>query len=61
MAISGIGFSHPLTFDRYLWPSYSDDVSNYHVLLIVLMVNVKSREKVPIWGKELIYMLILLF
>ena len=39
------------TFDRYLWPAYTEDSSNFHVLLIVLMVNVKSREKVPIWGK----------
>jgi hypothetical protein len=60
MALSSISFPHPLTFDRYLWPSYNDDASNYHVLLIVLMVNVKSREKVPIWGKKIIYMLIFL-
>lgn len=42
----------PLTFtDRYLWPTYTEDASNFQVLLIVLIVDVKSREKVPIWGK----------
>ena len=39
-----------LTLSRYLWPTYSDDVSNFHVLLIALMVGVKRREGVPIWS-----------
>ena len=28
----------------YLWPGYSEDSSNFHVLLIVLIANVKRRE-----------------
>lgn len=34
----------------YLWPGYSDDASNYHVLLIVLIANVKRREHLETWG-----------
>lgn len=37
---------------RYLWPNYSEDSSNFHVLLIVLISNVKSREKLPTWGEN---------
>ncbi|KAI9786178.1 MAG: hypothetical protein M1839_007588 [Geoglossum umbratile] len=36
--------------ENYLWPNYSEDSSNYHVLLIALIVNVKSRENLPTWG-----------
>jgi intron-binding protein aquarius len=35
----------------YLWPGYSEDSSNFHVLLIVLISNVKTREHLPTWGK----------
>lgn len=35
---------------RYLWPAYTDDASNYHVLLIALIVSVKQREHLSIWG-----------
>lgn len=34
----------------YLWPGYTDDASNYHVLLVALLVAVKSRENLPVWG-----------
>jgi intron-binding protein aquarius len=33
----------------YLWPGYSDDASNFHVLLIVLIANVKTRERLSTW------------
>jgi intron-binding protein aquarius len=33
----------------YLWPGYSDNASNYHVLLIVLITNVKKREQLGAW------------
>ncbi|EMC92681.1 hypothetical protein BAUCODRAFT_257964 [Baudoinia panamericana UAMH 10762] len=36
--------------ERYLWPSYSDDSSNHHVLLIALLVNIKRQEKLPAWS-----------
>ena len=34
----------------YLWPGYGEDSSNYHVLLIVLIVNAKRRERLDAWG-----------
>ncbi|KAK1750649.1 hypothetical protein QBC47DRAFT_393152 [Echria macrotheca] len=37
------------TLESYLWPGYTDDSSNYHVLLIVLIVNVKRRERLETW------------
>jgi intron-binding protein aquarius len=38
------------TLESYLWPGYSEDSSNYHVLLIVLIVNAKRRERLDTWG-----------
>ncbi|KAJ4349722.1 uncharacterized protein N0V89_008340 [Didymosphaeria variabile] len=35
--------------ERYLWPAFSDDASNYHALLVALMINVKRRENLPSW------------
>lgn len=35
--------------ESYLWPGFSDDASNHHVLLIVLISNVRSREHLPVW------------
>ncbi|PLN81218.1 DEAD helicase superfamily protein [Aspergillus taichungensis] len=35
--------------EKFLWPTYTEDASNYHVLLIALIVNVKQREHMPIW------------
>ena len=35
--------------EKYLWPGYSENASNYHVLLIALMVTVKRRENLPAW------------
>lgn len=37
----------------YLWPSYTEDASNYHVLLMALITNVKKREQLETWGKPL--------
>lgn len=36
--------------EKYLWPGYTEDASNYHVLLLALLVNVKRRENLPSWG-----------
>lgn len=36
--------------ERYLWPGYTEDASNYHHLLLALMVNVKRRENLSSWG-----------
>lgn len=36
--------------ERYLWPGYTDDASNHHVLLLALLVNVKRREQLPVWS-----------
>ncbi|KAL6704333.1 hypothetical protein ACN47E_008289 [Coniothyrium glycines] len=35
--------------ERYLWPGFTADSSNYHHLLLALMVNVKRRENLPSW------------
>ncbi|KAK3313775.1 P-loop containing nucleoside triphosphate hydrolase protein [Apodospora peruviana] len=37
------------TLESYLWPGYSEDSSDYHVLLIVLIVNAKRRERLDAW------------
>jgi intron-binding protein aquarius len=39
--------------ERYLWPGFTEDASNYHHLLLALMVNVKRRENLPSWGKTM--------
>ena len=36
--------------DSYLWPGYTEDASDYHVLLIVLVTNAKKREHLDTWG-----------
>ncbi|KAH0565657.1 hypothetical protein GP486_000947 [Trichoglossum hirsutum] len=38
--------------ENYLWPNYSDDSSNFHVILVALIVNVKSRENLPVWDRS---------
>ncbi|KIW08100.1 uncharacterized protein PV09_01038 [Verruconis gallopava] len=35
--------------EKYLWPGYSEAASNYHVLLLAILVNVKRRERLPSW------------
>ncbi|KAF2738138.1 hypothetical protein EJ04DRAFT_486889 [Polyplosphaeria fusca] len=35
--------------EKYLWPGFTDDASNWHHLLLALMVNVKRRENLPSW------------
>ncbi|KAJ5734268.1 CWF11 family [Penicillium malachiteum] len=35
--------------EKFLWPTYTEDSSNHHVLLIALIVSVKYREHLPIW------------
>lgn len=35
--------------ERYLWPGYDENASNFHVLLIALMITVKRRENLPAW------------
>ncbi|KAI9758873.1 MAG: hypothetical protein M4579_002757 [Chaenotheca gracillima] len=56
-ALEADSFSNPLVLkvpaidviSSYLWPGFSEDSSNFHVLLIALLVNVKRRENLPIW------------
>ncbi|ROT42795.1 intron-binding protein aquarius [Sodiomyces alkalinus F11] len=38
------------TLESYLWPGYTDESSNHHVLLIVLLTNVKRREQLTSWS-----------
>lgn len=45
------GLLDTLTHDRYLWPTYTEDASNHHVLLIAVIVGIKQGEHLPIWGK----------
>ncbi|KAL7273966.1 hypothetical protein RUND412_003147 [Rhizina undulata] len=35
--------------ERFLWPNFSEESSNFHVILIALIINVKRRESLPIW------------
>ncbi|KAL4993049.1 hypothetical protein BDV10DRAFT_36291 [Aspergillus recurvatus] len=35
--------------EKFLWPTYTEEASNYHVLLLALIVSVKQREHLPIW------------
>ncbi|KAI5778893.1 P-loop containing nucleoside triphosphate hydrolase protein [Geopyxis carbonaria] len=35
--------------EKFLWPNFSENASNYHVIMVALMINVKRREGVPIW------------
>ncbi|RPA71567.1 hypothetical protein BJ508DRAFT_367698 [Ascobolus immersus RN42] len=35
--------------EKFLWPNFTEDSTNYHILCIALMVNVKRRENVPVW------------
>ncbi|CAG8959382.1 hypothetical protein HYFRA_00001280 [Hymenoscyphus fraxineus] len=37
------------TLESYLWPGYTEDSTNFHVILIVLITNVKTREHLPTW------------
>ena len=34
---------------EYLWHSYSDASTNYHVLIVAFLVTAKSREDLPVW------------
>ena len=43
-------FRIPIDRFRYLWPGYTDDASNHHVMLLALMVTVKSRDGLPAWS-----------
>ncbi|KAF7559329.1 hypothetical protein G7046_g4827 [Stylonectria norvegica] len=38
------------TLESYLWPGYTEQASNYHVLLIALIANVKRREHLETWA-----------
>ncbi|KAK3944238.1 hypothetical protein QBC46DRAFT_305372 [Diplogelasinospora grovesii] len=38
------------TLESYLWPGYGEDSSNYHVLLIILILNAKRRERLDTWS-----------
>jgi intron-binding protein aquarius len=35
--------------EKYLWPGYTDDASNHHVLLLAMLVNLKRREGLAVW------------
>lgn len=35
--------------ERYLWPGFTEDSSDQHVLLIALILNVKRAESLPSW------------
>lgn len=38
------------TLEGYLWPGYTEEASNFHVLLIALIANVKRREHLETWS-----------
>ncbi|KAL8674133.1 MAG: hypothetical protein Q9168_001470 [Polycauliona sp. 1 TL-2023] len=35
--------------ENYLWPGYTDDCTNHHVLLIAIIATVKNRANLPVW------------
>src|SRR4051812_42049605 len=37
-------------FERFLWPTFSDEASNHHVLLIAIFFNVKQRAHLQDWS-----------
>ncbi|KGQ04566.1 Intron-binding protein aquarius [Beauveria bassiana D1-5] len=37
------------TLESYLWPGYTEEASNVHVLLMALIINVKRREHLETW------------
>lgn len=37
--------------EQYLWPGYNEAASDHHILLIAIMVTMKRREGLPVWGK----------
>ncbi|PHH62529.1 hypothetical protein CDD81_6915 [Ophiocordyceps australis] len=37
------------TLESYLWPGYTQESSNFHVILIALIINVKRREHLETW------------
>ena len=39
-----------LTCSSFLWPTFSDESSNQHVLLIAMFVDVKQRSHFMNWG-----------
>jgi len=38
--------------ESYLWPGFNEDSSNYHVLVIALLANVKRREQLETWCRS---------
>ncbi|KAG6005876.1 hypothetical protein E4U43_000530 [Claviceps pusilla] len=38
------------TMESYLWPAYTDEASNFHVLLLAMIANVKRREHLETWS-----------
>lgn len=50
-AIRLLGYRANRSRTRFLWPTYTEDASNDHVLLIALIVSIKNREHLPIWGE----------
>jgi hypothetical protein len=55
--LEGEGFRYPpllalenvQALESYLWPGFDEDSSDYHVLLIALLANVKRREQLETW------------
>lgn len=53
--LSHVGRTQLISNLSYLWPGYTEDSSNFHVLLIVLLANVKRRERLETWGMCHVY------
>ena len=43
--------------EKYLWPGYDEESSNYHIILLAFMVTVKKHEGLPAWGMLHSYLL----
>ncbi|KAI9669711.1 MAG: hypothetical protein M1831_007407 [Alyxoria varia] len=38
------------TLEKFLWPSFNQDASNIHVLLLTLLTNAKRQQDLPSWS-----------
>jgi intron-binding protein aquarius len=37
--------------EDYLWPGFTDEAANQHVLLIAMLINAKRRQGLAVWSE----------
>lgn len=48
------------TLENYLWPGFTEDSSDWHVLLMVALLNVKRKEHLKTWSECLLALILIL-